>query len=79
VLIDHVNRFAYAAAIAPALRPRAVLLVHDFSPTHGPGPLPLADWHAGLRTAAGFERAYADAGATWFSTLAAFLRPGDFG
>lgn len=50
VLVDHVDRFAFAKRIAPWLQPAALLLVHDF-----PYEASEEEWHSGM-LALGCER-----------------------
>ena len=78
VLVDHVDRLEFCRdVVAPRLRRRGILLVHDFTQHAGPGPTTHEAWAAALGPL-GFSRFYRDYGDAFDSALAVFARPADF-
>lgn len=78
VLVDHVDRLEFCRdVVAPQMRRRGILLVHDFTAHAGPGPTTHQAWATALESL-GFSRFYRDYGDTFYSSLAVFARPADF-
>ena len=78
VLVDHVDRLEFCRdVVAPRLKRRGMLLVHDFTNSVGPDPTEHSEWQAALGPL-GFARFYRDYGDLFASSLAVFARPADF-